>query len=134
MAVLEKNISFFTSPFEIINISKKGLPKKSVDILTKKINLSDRQMARILNINERTFHRYKDDTILDLISTEKLLQLGQLYFKGEQVFESLENFKVWMLKPHIIFFERSPIELLDTNTGFKLVEEELGKIEFGIYL
>lgn len=134
MAVLEKNISFFTSPFEIINISKKGLPKKAVDILTKKINLSDRQMARILNINERTFHRYKDDTILDLISTEKLLQLGQLYFKGEQVFESLENFKVWMLKPHIIFFERSPIELLDTNTGFKLVEEELGKIEFGIYL
>ena len=119
---------------EIIELSRKGLPKHAADILSKGISLTDREMAKILNLSERTFHRYREDTMFDTATTERLLQLVSLYQKGEEVFESLENFKRWMLQPHALFNEKIPLDLLDTITGFRLVEDELGRIEYGVYI
>jgi len=122
------------NPLEIIELSRNGFPKGAADLLAKKIDLTDKEMSKILNISERTFHRYNSDTIFDVSASEKLLQLTELYHKGESTFESLENFKIWMRQPHVLFEMRTPLELLDTNTGFKMVDDELGRIEYGVYI
>jgi putative toxin-antitoxin system antitoxin component (TIGR02293 family) len=122
------------SPMEIIELSRKGLPKRAADILSKGVSLTDREMARILNLSERTFHRYRPETMLDTATTERLLQLVSLYQKGEEVFESLENFKRWMRRTLGLFDNKSPLDLLDTTTGFQLVKDELGRIEYGVYI
>ncbi len=119
---------------EIIALAKKGLPKRSADVLAKGVGLTDREMARILNISERTFHRYRADTMLDTAATERLLQLVLLYKKGEDVFEDIDKFKRWVRHPHVLFGEKSPLDILDTTTGFRLVEDELGRIEYGVYI
>lgn len=123
-----------SKPIEVIEIARKGLPKQSADILSQSIGLTDREMARILNITERTFHRYQADTVLDKMSTERLLQLALLYKEGEEVFEDLEVFKNWMRQPHVLFDEKPPLEMLDTNTGFQLVEDEIGRIKHNVYV
>ena len=119
---------------EIIELSRKGLPKHAADILSKGISLTDREMAKILNLSERTFHRYREDTMFDTATTERLLQLVSLYQKGEEVFESLENFKRWMRRSLRIFENKTPLDLLDTATGFQLVEDELERIDYGVYV
>lgn len=122
-----------SNPYEVIEIARKGLPKRSADILAKAIGLTGRELVRILNIAERTFHRYQPETMLDTPSTERLLQLASLYQKGEEVFEDLLIFKNWMRQPNELFNNKSPLEMLDTNTGFQLVEDEIGRIEFNVY-
>jgi putative toxin-antitoxin system antitoxin component (TIGR02293 family) len=122
------------SPLEIIKLSRNGFPKQAADILSKRIDLTDKEMSKILNVSERTYHRYNSDTVFDTATSEKLLQLTALYTKGEDVFDSLENFKIWMRHPHVLFEMKTPLELLDTNTGFRLVEDELGRIEYGVYI
>jgi putative toxin-antitoxin system antitoxin component (TIGR02293 family) len=121
------------NPLDLIELSRKGLSRAAVDLVAKKLSISDRDMARILNISERTFHRYSPDTQLDTSSTERLLKLMLLYQHGEEVFSTLEDFKPWMKQSMRIFGDKSALDLLDTITGFELVDNVLSRIEFGTY-
>ncbi|PWK27120.1 putative toxin-antitoxin system antitoxin component (TIGR02293 family) [Arcicella aurantiaca] len=121
------------NPLDLIELSRKGLSRAAVDLVAKKLSLSDREMARILNISERTFHRYTPDTQLDTSSTERLLKLMLLYQHGEEVFANLEDFKPWMRQSMRIFGDKSALDLLDTVTGFEWVDNVLSRIEFGTY-
>ena len=121
------------NPLDLIELSRKGLSRAAVDLVAKRIGLSDREMARILNISERTFHRYSPDTQLDTSSTERLLKLMLLYQHGEEVFSTLEDFKPWMRQSMRIFGDKSALDLLDTITGFEWVSNVLSRIEFGTY-
>ena len=121
------------NPLDLIEFSRKGLSRAAVDLVAKKLSLTDREMARILNISERTFHRYTPDTQLDTSSTERLLKLMLLYQHGEEVFANLEDFKPWMRQSMRIFGEKSALDLLDTVTGFEWVDNVLSRIEFGTY-
>ena len=121
------------NPLDLIEFSRKGLSRAAVDLVAQKIGLSDREMARILNISERTFHRYTPDTQLDTSSTERLLKLMLLYQHGEEVFSNLEDFKPWMRQSMRIFGDKSALDLLDTVTGFECVNNVLSRMEFGTY-
>ena len=121
------------NPLDLIEFSRKGLSRAAVDLVAQKIGLSDREMARILNISERTFHRYTPDTQLDTSSTERLLKLMLLYQHGEDVFSNLEDFKPWMRQSMRIFGDKSALDLLDTVTGFEWANNVLSRMEFGTY-
>lgn len=129
-----QNVDVLSNPMAIIEAARRGIPRKKVDVLAKAIGLTDREMARILNISERTFHRYKDDTLLDTSSSERLLQLTLLYRKGEETFDTLEKFKRYMRRPLQIFEGKPPLDLLDTSLGFRLIEDELDRIEYGVFI
>jgi putative toxin-antitoxin system antitoxin component (TIGR02293 family) len=121
------------NPLDLIELSRKGLSRAAVDLVAKRIGLNDREMARILNISERTFYRYSPDTQLDTSSTERLLKLMLLYQHGEEVFSNLEDFKPWMRQSMRVFGDKSALDLLDTITGFEWVDNVLSRIEFGTY-
>jgi putative toxin-antitoxin system antitoxin component (TIGR02293 family) len=121
------------NPLDLIELSRKGLSRAAVDLVAKKLSLTDREMARILNLSERTFHRYAPETQLDTSSTERLLKLMLLYQHGEEVFANLEDFKPWMRQSMRIFGDKSALDLLDTVTGFEWVDNVLSRIEFGTY-
>jgi putative toxin-antitoxin system antitoxin component (TIGR02293 family) len=121
------------NPLDLIELSRKGLSRAAVDLVAKRIGLTDREMARILNISERTFYRYSPDTQLDTSSTERLLKLMLLYQHGEEVFSNLEDFKPWMRQSMRVFGDKSALDLLDTITGFEWVDNVLSRIEFGTY-
>ena len=126
-------LSRLQNPLELIELSRKGISRSAVDLVAQKIGFSDREMAHVLNISERTFHRYTPDTQLDTASTERLLKLMLLYQHGEEVFSNLEDFKPWVRQPMRIFADKSALELLDTATGFEWVNNVLSRVEFGTY-
>jgi putative toxin-antitoxin system antitoxin component (TIGR02293 family) len=134
MTQTTQTVEVLSNPMTIIEAARKGIPRKKVDVLAKAIGLTDREMARILQMSERTFHRYKDDTLLDTNASEKLLLLALLFRKGESIFESLENFKFYVRTPSYLFQNKAPLELLDTNTGFQVVKDALGRLEYGVYI
>ncbi|MCU0467202.1 MAG: DUF2384 domain-containing protein [Arcicella sp.] len=121
------------NPLDLIELSRRGVNKAAVDLVAQKLSLTDREIARILNISERTFHRYTTDTQLDTSSTERLLKLMLLYQHGEEVFSNLEDFKPWMRQSMRVFGDKTALDLLDTITGFELVDNVLSRIEFGTY-
>lgn len=123
----------FSNDFDIINLARTGFPKRVLLTLAKKISLNIQELAIILHISERTLQRYGDDAIIKTEYAEKAVELARLYTRGEEVFGSMDKFKIWIKTPGVIFKGEAPVSLLDTSAGFDMVFTELGRIEHGIF-
>lgn len=123
----------FSNEFDVINLARKGFSKSSLLALGKKIFLNLQELANILHISERTLQRYDDNEIIKLEYAEKAVELARLYTRGEEVFGSIDKFKLWMKTPGLIFNGETPVSMLDTSAGFDMVFRELGRIEHGIF-
>lgn len=123
----------FSNDFDIINLARTGFPKRVLLTLAKKISLNIQELAIILHISERTLQRYGDDAIIKTEYAEKAVELARLYTRGEEVFGSMDKFKIWIKTPGVIFKGEAPVSLLDTSAGFDMVFRELGRIEHGIF-
>jgi putative toxin-antitoxin system antitoxin component (TIGR02293 family) len=124
----------FSSDFDLVKLARQGFPKKALLALAKKISLSIQELANILHISERTLQRYEDDVIIKTEYAEKAVELARLYTRGEEVFGSMDKFKLWMKAPSLIFNGEAPVTFLDTSAGFDMVFNELGRIEHGIFV
>lgn len=127
-----KSVSY-TNDFDVINLARKGFSKQTLLSLAKKISLSIQELANIIHISERTLQRYDDDAIIKTEYAEKAVELARLYTRGEEVFGSIDKFKLWMKAPSLIFNGEAPVTILDTSAGFDMVFRELGRIEHGIF-
>lgn len=123
----------FSSDFDIVQLARQGFPKKSLLALAKKISLNLQELANILHISERTLQRYEDDAIIKTEYAEKAVELARLYTRGEEVFGSMDKFKLWVKTPSLIFNGEAPVSFLDTSAGFDMVFNELGRIEHGLF-
>jgi putative toxin-antitoxin system antitoxin component (TIGR02293 family) len=123
----------FNTDFDLLKLTRAGLPKKVLTGLAKKISLTIQELADIMHINERTLQRYDDDALVKTEYAEKAIELARLYTRGQEVFGSMDKFKRWMKTPSHIFRDETPVSLLDTSVGFDMVFRELGRIEHGIF-
>lgn len=123
----------FMSDFDILKSAREGFSKHVLMALAKKISLTLQEFANIMHISERTLQRYDDNDIIKTEYAEKAVELARLYTRGEEVFGSLDKFKIWMKTPIHVFRGEAPVSLLDTSIGFDMVFKELGRIEHGIF-
>lgn len=126
---LQSNV---VSDFDLLELTRRGIPKKAILGLIKRISLTIQELAGVMHINERTFQRFNDTDFVRSEYSEKAIELARLYARGEEVFGSLDKFKLWMKTPSIVFKNNAPFALLDSSIGFGLVFTELGRIEHGI--
>lgn len=130
--VLDSN--FPRDSFEVIQQARSGLYRGKADEVARTIGLTDKEMAPILNLSERTFHRLRTDELLDNNSSERLLLLEQLLIHGLEVFDGRADvLGRWLRIPLSELRQQAPLTLLDTTTGFGMVHNVLGRIEHGIY-
>ncbi len=119
--------------WDILNLTRNGLPKRLLMLLVAKISLTLQEVSDIMHVSERTLQRYDDDTVVKTEYAEKAIELARLYDRGEDVFGSIDKFKIWIRTPSVIFKGETPLSLLDTSVGFDMVLDELGRIEHGIF-
>lgn len=122
-----------SNDFDIIQLAREGFPKRVLLSLAKRISLNIQELANILHISERTLQRYEDDAIIKTEYAEKAVELARLYTRGQEVFGSIDKFKLWMKTPGLVFKGEAPVSMLDTSAGFDMVFKELGRIEHGIF-
>jgi putative toxin-antitoxin system antitoxin component (TIGR02293 family) len=53
--------------------------------------------------------------------------------KAIQVFGSEKEAERWLSEPAMALDRRRPVDLLDSSTGIDLVEQLLGRLEYGVY-
>jgi putative toxin-antitoxin system antitoxin component (TIGR02293 family) len=120
------------TPFEMVNIARKGIPMKAIDTLAKNLNLSRQELAKYLPVSERTLQRYTPEKILSQDLSDRILQIAKVYARCVEIFEGQEKASGWLKQSNIAFGKIPPIELLDTSTGIEMVSDELTRIEYGV--
>lgn len=120
--------------FTLIGQARAGLPVAEAGDLRRQLALTMPEVAAILNASARTLaRRLKKAAKLGKSESERLLLLRQLTAHGVAVFEDQGKFNRWLRRPLPLLANQSPLDLLDTASGFQVVDELLGRIEYGVY-
>ena len=117
---------------DLYEVSKIGLPKKALINLIQNLGFSVKSMASLLSITERTIQRKSDTELLDFITSEQILQVADVYSRGNTVFGSQEKFKDWIMLTNKALNNMRPMDLLASRYGAQMVLDEIGRIEYGI--
>ncbi|MBO0934446.1 type II RES/Xre toxin-antitoxin system antitoxin [Fibrella aquatilis] len=121
------------APYTVIDKSRQGVLRSEADRVANMVGLTDKEMARMLNMSDRNLHRLKPDERLSRDASERLLLLTNLLQHGLDVFDNdADTLADWLRSPIRELNNQSPLQLLDTSTGFGLVDDVLGRIEHGI--
>lgn len=122
-----------TNAFDIIAQSRVGMAHPEVRQLATLLDLTIRELAVLLSMNERTMARRLVAGSLNKVESERLLLLKGLAQHGLRVFEDQGKYNRWLRRPLEILDGQSPLQMLDTATGFQVVDQILGRIEYGVY-
>lgn len=121
------------SDFDLLNLARRGISKKSLTSLAKQISLTLEEIASILHISERTLQRYTPTTLVKTEYADRAIELARLYERGIDVLGSEHAFSNWIKSPNLALGGEIPFNLLDTRIGFEMVLDVLGRIEYGIF-
>ena len=127
------SLSIALTPLQLIDRSRQGIAGTEADRIARLLGVSDKEMAPLLNQSIATLHRQAKAGRLDAATSERLLLLARLAMYGATVFQDQGKFTRWLRRPLRLLGERSPLALLDSPTGVQLVEDILGRIEYGVF-
>lgn len=119
--------------FDLLKLARKGISKKSLLALAKKISLTIEEVASVLHISERTLQRYTPQTLVKTEYADRAIELALLYERGIEVLGSERAFNSWIKSPNYALGGEIPFSLLDTRIGFTMVLNILGRIEYGVF-
>lgn len=94
-----------------------------------------KEWANFLHLSERTLLRYsKENKPFEGIYVERILMLERLFHKGDEVFADAGTFYAWLRKPKKILSRTLDESALTTTEGILALDDELGRIEQGVYI
>ncbi len=131
-ALFGSNLSI-NNDFELIAATRKGIHKKELLNLAKALGLSQEELCKVLHMSTRTFHRLDDTATLDVYTTEQALEMALIYEKSLEIFSTEVAIQMWLKTPIRSLNMQTPLSLLDTGFGAKLVLDTLNAIEEGVF-
>jgi putative toxin-antitoxin system antitoxin component (TIGR02293 family) len=118
--------------FDLESIEK-GIPLDAINEFARESALPLRDIYDIV-IPARTFkHRRTNQQPLSLDESDKLARLVRVYRHAVKVFGNPEKSLRWLAKPNRRFEGRTPLHMVRTDSGGRLVEELLGQIDHGFF-
>lgn len=126
---------FFENKMLISQIIRKGLPYQLFRKIQEIAPFTDDDWEEYLNLSKRTLIRYRkeDNFYFKPIHTEKIIEIAEVVNLGNRVFDSGEQFYLWLNIPSYALGNLKPAELLKDSYGKEIVMEELNRINHGIF-
>jgi putative toxin-antitoxin system antitoxin component (TIGR02293 family) len=123
---------------EVLYVARKSVdlfPAKLFQELSSKLPFTQLEWADILHISDRTLQRYvKEGKPFEGLYAEHLYQLENMAALGMEVFQDAKAFDKWLREPREVLGERQDFSTLRSFWGVKLICNELGRMEHGVYI
>ncbi len=122
-----------SSEITLVDLARKGISKRSLLNLAEMGSFSLKQLSELLPVSLRTLQRYNEEDLLPPEVSEHALLIAEVLARGMDVFDSQEKLQQWLHTPSVGLGSRTPLSLLDTSFGARMVTDELGRLEQGVY-
>lgn len=121
------------SDFTVIRTSREGVLRSLADEVSEMVKLTDNEMAYLLGMTPRNLHRIPSEKRLGTDASERLLLLKNVLIHALDTFEGNENIvRNWLRTPLNELNDQTPLQLMDTITGFGMVDDVLGRLDYGL--
>ena len=112
---------------------KEGLSVKTFDRLCKNLDISEKALAKTLNIAISTLARRKKTGRMTFGGSERIYRIARLYDRAAEVFGDSKMGRKWLKEPAWALGDRPPLEFAETELGAQEVDDLLGRIEHGVF-
>lgn len=114
---------------------RKGVTLRLFNEIKHNSPFDDTQWAEYLDISTKTLSRYNSTAkhVFKPSQSERIFELTEVIATGRKVFDTEEDFMIYLDTPSkALGFER-PNDLISTSYGKELILDELHSIEHGIF-
>ena len=136
---LKKDLTFkeiLSDKLLVTKLIRNCIPYGLFSKIVKNTPFSVSDWASYLDLSIKSLQRYKTvkNYSFKPIHSEKIIELYEVTRLGKEVFDSPEQFKLWLDTPNFALGKSLPKELLKDSYGKELVIEELHRIDHGIFV
>ncbi|WP_246730105.1 type II RES/Xre toxin-antitoxin system antitoxin [Nitratireductor mangrovi] len=107
------------------------VPVERLDGL-RKLGFSDDELYRIIAPRRTLARRKAKGEVLSPVESDRVIRLERISEHGTRVFASAEKFRRWLRHESVALDGARPIDLMQSETGARLVEDELARIDHGM--
>jgi putative toxin-antitoxin system antitoxin component (TIGR02293 family) len=125
-------VSKIRSGEDLASLVEKRLPVTAVKALVRG-GLSDAEVYQLIVPRRTLAHRIAKHQPLSKDESDKAVRVARITAMAEQVFGEPERAWRWLREPKRRFGGKTPIEMLASEAGARLVEEMIGQIEHGMF-
>lgn len=116
---------------EALTGNKFPLPYSSLDDL-KTLGFSNDEVYAIVAPRRTLARRKESGEDLTVTESDRVIRLQRISDMADHVFGSHQKAQLWLRSEIIALDGRKPIELLESETGARIVSDELLRIQYGI--
>ena len=103
----------------------------AVENLGRFLGESALRLMRIIESNERTAQRRKEQGALTADESDRIARIARVIQRSIDAFGDKTQAREWLKRPNRALQGFAPLGLLGTDAGAALVTDELGRIEYG---
>jgi putative toxin-antitoxin system antitoxin component (TIGR02293 family) len=137
--VINKNLTyneFLKNRMLIVHSIREGIPYGFFSLIKEKTPFNEDDWATFLGISTKSLQRnkVKENFVFKSLQSEKIFELAEVTAIGKEVFDTDEQFYLWLTTPSFALGNLKPMELLKDSYGKEMVLNELQKIDQGIFV
>ena len=114
----------------LVAASRAGIKRSQLLAFAQEVQQSMRSFSTIIPASYSSLSKKE---IYDQDTSERILEIAEVYAQGLDVFGSVERFNSWLEHSSIPLGGQTPFSLLDTSFGIRMVKDEIGRIDHGIF-
>ena len=138
-SLINKNITyedFLKNRMLIVHCIREGIPYRFFNLIKERTSFKEEDWASFLGISTKSLQRNKrtEDFVFKPLQSEKIIELAEVAALGNAVFDTKQQFYLWLITPSFALGSLQPIELLKDSYGKEMVLNELNKIDNGIFV
>jgi putative toxin-antitoxin system antitoxin component (TIGR02293 family) len=116
---------------ELASLVEKRLPAETIKSLVRG-GLSDAEVYQLIVPRRTLAHRIAQRQSLSLEESDRAVRVARLTAMAEQVFGEPDRAWRWLRKEKRRFEGKTPLEMLATEAGARLVEEMIAQVDDGM--
>lgn len=120
------------SEMAIVKLVRERLPVNVIDHFLAE-GVTQQEIDKLVAPRRTQTHRRANAERLTVDESDRAVRLARVVAQTESVFDNKEKAMHWLRQPMKRFEGRTPIDMLDTDAGSRLVEEALVRIDEGFF-
>jgi putative toxin-antitoxin system antitoxin component (TIGR02293 family) len=124
-------VALIRSDRDLASLVEKQLPATAVKCLVRG-GLSDAEVYQLILPRRTLAHRVAKHQPLSREESDRAVRVARITSMAEQVFGDSERAWRWLRKPKRHFDGKTPMKMLGTEAGARLVEEIVQQIDHGL--
>lgn len=121
------------SDFDFVRLVQEGLPTAVLEALVKRGQLTPQEVEKYIIPRRTLAHRKRRRQPLSREESDKLARVARIFAVALDTFQDGHKASSWMRRANRELQGAAPVELLDTDSGARVVEQTLEQIAHGVF-